>query len=43
MGDVVFGAGAKKVVLDYMGRFRIYLAELMNIIPSRIDSEFIWG
>ena len=41
-GDVVFfGAGDKKTVLDYMGRFRIYLAELMNIIPE--DSyEFLW-
>jgi aspartyl-tRNA synthetase len=42
VGDVVFfGAGAKKLVLDYMGRFRIYLAELMNIIPED-EFEFVW-
>ncbi len=42
VGDAVFfGAGDKKVVLDYMGRFRIYLAEIMEIIPK--DSfEFLW-
>ncbi len=42
VGDVVFfGAGAKKTVLDYMGRFRIYLAELMDIIPQD-RFEFVW-
>ncbi|MCB4743506.1 MAG: aspartate--tRNA ligase [Sulfurovum sp.] len=42
VGDVVFfGAGEKRVVLDYMGRFRIYLAELMNIIPEN-TFEFLW-
>ncbi len=42
VGDVVFfGAGAKKVVLDYMGRFRIYLAELMDIVPKD-RFEFVW-
>ncbi|TQV62528.1 MAG: aspartate--tRNA ligase [Sulfurovum sp.] len=42
VGDVVFfGAGAKKVVLDYMGRFRIFLAEAMNIIPKD-TFEFLW-
>jgi len=42
VGDVVFfGAGDKKVVLDYMGRFRIYLAELMDIIPKD-EFNFIW-
>ena len=42
VGDVVFfGAGEKKLVLDYMGRFRIYLAELMNIIPEDVF-EFVW-
>ena len=42
VGDVVFfGAGHKKTVLDYMGRFRIYLAELMDIIPQDIF-EFVW-
>ncbi|QOR61093.1 aspartate--tRNA ligase [Sulfurovum sp. ST-21] len=41
-GDVVFfGAGEKKVVLDYMGRFRIYLAEIMEIIPQDVF-EFLW-
>ncbi len=42
VGDVVFfGAGAKKLVLDYMGRFRLYLADLMNIIPKD-TFEFVW-
>jgi len=42
VGDVIFfGAGDKKVVLDYMGRFRIYLAELMDIIPKD-KFEFVW-
>ena len=42
VGDVVFfGAGEKKVVLDYMGRFRLYLAELMDIIPQDLF-EFLW-
>ncbi len=42
VGDVVFfGAGAKSTVLDYMGRFRIYLAELMEIIPQDVF-EFVW-
>ena len=42
VGDVVFfGAGDKKVVLDYMGRFRIYLAELMDIIPKD-EFNFVW-
>ncbi|MBL0686632.1 MAG: aspartate--tRNA ligase [Sulfurospirillum sp.] len=41
-GDVVFfGAGEKNLVLDYMGRFRIYLAELMDIIPKDVF-EFVW-
>ena len=40
--DVVFfGAGEKKLVLDYMGRFRIYLAELMDIIPKD-EFNFLW-
>jgi aspartyl-tRNA synthetase len=35
VGDVVFfGAGEKKTVWDYMGRFRLYLAETMDIIPA---------
>ena len=42
VGDAVFfGAGNKKLVLDYMGRFRIYLAELMDIIPKD-TFEFLW-
>lgn len=42
VGDVVFfGAGAKKLVLDYMGRFRIHLAEIMDIIPKD-KFEFLW-
>ncbi|QKF81457.1 aspartate--tRNA ligase [Halarcobacter ebronensis] len=42
VGDVVFfGAGAKKVVWDYMGRFRLFLANEMNIIPKD-KYEFLW-
>lgn len=42
VGDAVFfGAGNKKLVLDYMGRFRIYLAEIMDIIPDDVF-EFLW-
>ncbi|ADV46166.1 aspartate--tRNA ligase [Nitratifractor salsuginis] len=42
VGDVVFfGAGEKKVVLDYMGRFRLYLAEIMEIIPEG-EFKFVW-
>ncbi len=42
VGDAVFfGAGDKKLVLDYMGRFRIYLAEIMEIIPEN-TFEFLW-
>jgi aspartyl-tRNA synthetase len=42
LGDAVFfGAGEKKLVLDYMGRFRIYLAEIMDIIPKDVF-EFLW-
>jgi len=42
VGDAVFfGAGDKKLVLDYMGRFRIYLAEMMDIIPKD-TFEFLW-
>ena len=41
-GDVVFfGAGDKKTVWDYMGRFRLYLAEQMDIIPAD-TFEFLW-
>ena len=42
VGDAVFfGAGDKKTVWDYMGRFRIYLAETMDIIPKDAF-EFLW-
>ncbi|MBV5279280.1 MAG: aspartate--tRNA ligase [Campylobacteraceae bacterium] len=42
VGDAIFfGAGDKKLVLDYMGRFRIYLAEMMDIIPKDVF-EFVW-
>jgi len=42
VGDVVFfGAGDKKIVLDYMGRFRLYLAELMGLI-NKDDYKFVW-
>ena len=41
-GDVVFfGAGIKKIVLDYMGRFRIFLAQELNIIDENA-LEFLW-
>ncbi len=42
VGDVVFfGAGEKKTVWDYMGRFRIFLANEMKIIPAD-KLEFLW-
>jgi len=42
VGDAIFfGAGEKHLVWDYMGRFRIYLAELMEIIPKD-TFEFVW-
>ncbi len=42
VGDVVFfGAGDKKTVLDYMGRFRLFLAEQMDII-QKDAFEFLW-
>jgi aspartyl-tRNA synthetase len=42
VGDVVFfGAGEKKLVWDYMGRFRNYLADLMGIVPDDVY-EFVW-
>ena len=42
VGDVVFfGAGHKKVVCDYMGRFRLFLAEQMNIVPQD-TFKFLW-
>ncbi|MBQ9876296.1 MAG: aspartate--tRNA ligase [Campylobacter sp.] len=42
VGDVVFfGAGKKKIVLDYMGRFRIFLANELNLIDEN-KFEFLW-
>ncbi|RUM71522.1 MAG: aspartate--tRNA ligase [Sulfurovum sp.] len=42
VGDAVFfGAGNKKLVWDYMGRFRTHLAEIMEIIPKD-KFEFLW-
>ncbi|SFV60256.1 Aspartyl-tRNA synthetase @ Aspartyl-tRNA(Asn) synthetase [hydrothermal vent metagenome] len=44
IGDVVFfGAGNKKLVWDYMGRFRIFLAEheKLNLI-DKTKFEFLW-
>ena len=44
VGDVVFfGAGDKKTVMDYMGRFRIFIAEheKMNLIDPNAF-EFVW-
>jgi aspartyl-tRNA synthetase len=44
VGDVVFfGAGEKKTVLDYMGRFRIFIAEheKMNLV-DKDAYEFVW-
>jgi aspartyl-tRNA synthetase len=41
-GDLIFfGAGAKKSVLDYMGRLRIEVAKLLNLIDSN-RYEFVW-
>ena len=42
IGDVVFfGVGAKKIVLDYMGRFRLFLADELGIInPDEL--KFLW-
>ncbi|MCX2682378.1 aspartate--tRNA ligase [Campylobacter sp. MIT 21-1685] len=42
IGDVVFfGAGTKKIVLDYMGRFRVFLAQELDLIDSNA-LEFVW-
>jgi len=41
VGDIIFfGAGEKKVVLDYMGRLRIKIANDMNLIKD--GYEFVW-
>ncbi|MCE3038015.1 aspartate--tRNA ligase [Helicobacter anatolicus] len=42
VGDIVFfGAGAKQVVWDYMGRLRLKIAQDLNLIQSNIY-EFLW-
>lgn len=42
VGDVIFfGAGAKKLVWDYMGRLRIELANQMGLIKED-QFEFLW-
>nr|MBP3724480.1 aspartate--tRNA ligase [Campylobacter sp.] len=42
VGDVVFfGIGEKKIVLDYMGRFRIFLANELNLINPK-KFEMLW-
>ncbi|EOB1664490.1 aspartate--tRNA ligase [Campylobacter upsaliensis] len=42
VGDVVFfGAGVKKIVLDYMGRFRLFLAEELKLLDTNA-LEFLW-
>ncbi len=44
VGDAVFfGAGKKKLVLDYMGRFRIFLAEHEKLdLIDQTKFEFLW-
>jgi len=44
VGDAVFfGAGNKKLVLDYMGRFRIFLAEHEKLdLIDKSKFEFLW-
>lgn len=42
IGDVVFfGVGDKKTVFDYMGRFRLFLANELNLI-DKDKLEFLW-
>jgi len=41
VGDIIFfGAGDKKLVLDYMGRLRVKIAEDMNLIKD--EYNFAW-
>ena len=41
-GDIVFfGAGNKQIVLDYMGRLRVKVAEIMNLVNKNLFS-FVW-
>ncbi len=43
VGDVIFfGAGDKKTVWDYMGRFRLYLASLIDGMIDPDSYEFLW-
>lgn len=42
VGDIIFfGAGAKKIVWDYMGRLRLKIAEYMNLINEN-EYKFLW-
>lgn len=42
VGDIIFfGAGDKKVVLDYMGRLRAKIAKDMNLYNEK-DYKFVW-
>lgn len=42
VGDIIFfGAGAKKVVWDYMGRLRCKIAQDLGLIDSK-KLEFLW-
>ncbi|MCH5313737.1 MAG: aspartate--tRNA ligase [Helicobacter sp.] len=42
VGDIIFfGAGAKKIVWDYMGRLRLKIAHDMNLIDENKD-KFLW-
>lgn len=42
VGDIVFfGAGAKKIVWDYMGRLRLKIAQDMGLVDSS-KLEFLW-
>lgn len=41
-GDIVFfGAGNKDIVLDYMGRLRLKIASMMNLI-NKDEFNFLW-
>ena len=44
VGDAVFfGAGEKKLVLDYMGRVRIYLAQTMAEVFGSRQADLLRG
>lgn len=41
-GDIVFfGAGEKHIILDYMGRLRLKIASMMNLISDN-EFKFLW-